>query len=178
VTGRIRLEPEDWLEKKFEFQHPIGAFPSVVERVRGTPARLEELVRALPAEVLTTKPRDAWSIQEHVGHLFDLDALHEGRLDDFDAGLDVLRAADMTNRRTHEADHNSAHLDDLFLKFREARMRFVSRLEEMTEEQVARTALHPRLNKPMRVIDLALFVAEHDDHHLAGITQLARTLLD
>jgi hypothetical protein len=26
----------------------------------------------------------------------------------------------------------------------------------------------------MRVIDLAFFVAEHDDHHLARITQLKR----
>ena len=32
---------------------------------------------------------------------------------------------------------------------------------------------HPRLGTPMRLIDLAFFVAEHDDHHLAQITHLA-----
>jgi hypothetical protein len=37
---------------------------------------------------------------------------------------------------------------------------------------VQRTGLHPRLNQPMRVIDLILFIAEHDDHHLARITEL------
>jgi hypothetical protein len=26
----------------------------------------------------------------------------------------------------------------------------------------------------MRLVDLKLFVAEHDDHHLAAITELAR----
>jgi hypothetical protein len=26
----------------------------------------------------------------------------------------------------------------------------------------------------MRVVDMAFFVAEHDDHHLARMTQLAR----
>jgi hypothetical protein len=30
----------------------------------------------------------------------------------------------------------------------------------------------------MRVIDMALFVAEHDDHHLASITELKRALAD
>jgi len=28
----------------------------------------------------------------------------------------------------------------------------------------------------MRVIDMALFIAEHDDHHLAAMTELARRL--
>jgi hypothetical protein len=38
------------------------------------------------------------------------------------------------------------------------------------------SALHPRLKTPMRIIDLFLFVAEHDDHHLARITELARLI--
>lgn|GEM_PF-5393098 len=35
-------------------------------------------------------------------------------------------------------------------------------------------ALHPRLGVPMRLIDLALFTVEHDDHHLAVISALRR----
>ena len=38
------------------------------------------------------------------------------------------------------------------------------------------SAHHPRLNKPMRVIDLAVFVADHDDYHLAQIDELKREL--
>ena len=30
----------------------------------------------------------------------------------------------------------------------------------------------------MRTIDLFIFVAEHDDHHLARITEIVRTLKD
>jgi|SRR5271169_3406603 len=41
------------------------------------------------------------------------------------------------------------------------------KLEVLTEDEVARTALHPRLQQPMRLLDWAYFVAEHDDHHLA-----------
>ena len=167
-----------WVERQFEFNLPVGVFPSVLERLRGTPARLEELVRALPARALTERVGEAWTIQEQVGHLLDLDELHEGRLEDYDRGLETLRPADMTNRKTYEADHNAARVEELLARFRAARLRFVRRLEALDEKGVARTALHPRLQKPMRVMDMALFVAEHDDHHLASITELRRALAD
>jgi hypothetical protein len=50
----------------------------------------------------------------------------------------------------------------------------VRRLDGYDAAFVERTALHPRLNLPMRVIDLIYFIAEHDDHHLARITDLMR----
>ncbi len=165
-----------WVERVFEFNLPVGVFPSVLERLRGTPARLEESVRALPARALTERVGEAWTIQEQVGHLLDLDELHEGRLEDYEQGLETLRTADLSNRKTYEADHNAARIEDLLAGFRAARAAFVRRLEALDEEGAARTALHPRLQKPMRVIDMALFVAEHDDHHLASITELKRLL--
>lgn len=164
-----------WVERKFDFGGvPIGVFPCVLERLRGTPARLEELVRGLPEDVLTARRDGAWSIKEQVGHLFDLDELHEGRLEDYAERRETLRPADMENRRTYEADHNAAPLDALLASFRAARSRFVARLEEMDEETVALTALHPRLGQPMRVVDMALFVADHDDHHLAAINEIIK----
>jgi DinB superfamily len=164
-----------WFEREFDFSLPLGVFPCVVERLRGTPARLEELVRALPPQVLTARRGDAWTIQEHAGHLIDLDELHEGRLEDYARRLDQLRPADLSNRKTYEAGHNDAVLENLLASFRAARARFVSRLEALSEEEVAVSAVHPRLGKRMRVIDMALFVAEHDDHHLATITELGRS---
>ena len=165
-----------WFEREFEFNLPVGVFPCVVGRLRGTPARLEELVRALPPQVLTARRGDAWSIQEHVGHLIDLDELHEGRLEDYARRLETLRPADLSNRKTYEANHNDADIEDLLARFREARARFVRRLEALSEDEVSASAIHPRLGKQMRVIDMAWFVAEHDDHHLAAITELARNL--
>jgi hypothetical protein len=163
-----------WVEREFEFNLPVGVFLCVVERLRGTPARLEELTRGLTREQLTAKPGGLWSIQEQAGHLLDLDELHEGRLEDYARGLEVLRAADMRNRKTEEAGHNEARLEEILAAFRAARLRFVRRLEALTEEEVAASALHPRLRKQMRVIDMAYFTAEHDDHHLASISELRR----
>ena len=173
------IKEAEWFKRQFNFDLPVELFPALIERVRGTPARLEEMVRSYPPEILTTRIGEAgerWSIQELVGHLHDLDELHEGRLEDYKAGTEVLRAADLTNKKTYEADHNSKPITKLLADFREARMGFVSRLEEMDEEAASASSMHPRLGKPMRVIDLAYFVAEHDDHHLAEITFAARTL--
>ena len=163
-----------WVEREFEFNLPVGVFPCVVERLRGTPARLEELTRGLTRAELTAKPGGLWSIQEQAGHLSDLDELHEGRLEDYARGLEVLRAADMRNRKTEEAGHNGARLEEILAAFRAARLGFVGRLEALSEEEVAASALHPRLRKQMRVIDMAYFTAEHDDHHLASISELRR----
>ncbi|HLM54943.1 MAG TPA: DinB family protein [Pyrinomonadaceae bacterium] len=164
-----------WLEREFDFAHlSVGMLPYLIERLRGAPTRLEEKLRPLPPETLTARAGGGWSVQEHAGHLADLDELHEARLEDYRAGLPSLRPADMTNRKTVEAGHNDAPLEQILAAFRSAREGFVRRLESMSEEEAAASALHPRLARQMRVFDLAYFVAEHDDHHLAIISELLR----
>jgi hypothetical protein len=165
-----------WTERKFDFDFPVGLFPCIVERLRGAPVRLEETVRSLSPQVLTVQVDDGWSIQENVGHLIDVESLHIGRLGDYDSGVEFLRAADMTNRRTYQADYNSAEIDSLLSGFRDVREGLVKRLEEMDEEAASRSAQHPRLDRPMRVVDMALFAAEHDDQHFAVIRDLANRL--
>ena len=167
-------ERTHWFSRTFTFDAPPSAFAPLVERLRGTPARLEERVHGLSSRELTTRIDGAWSIQENAGHLLDLEPLWAGRLDDFEHGAERLRAADLDNRRTHDANHNAATLSEILGAFREARHAFVARLERCDEEFIVRSALHPRFSQPMRVLDHAFFVAEHDDHHLATITQLRR----
>ena len=151
-----------------------SAYPSLIERLRGTPARLEDRVRGLAPAVLTARFGDAWSIQENVGHLLDLEPLWASRLDDFERGAERLEPADLDNRRTHDANHNARAIDEILRAFRRERAAFVGRLERYDDEFIVRSSLHPRLAQPMRVIDHALFVAEHDDHHLATIADLLR----
>jgi hypothetical protein len=166
----------EWFKRKFSFELPIEMFPNVVERVRGTPARLEELTQGLSPEFLTRHDGDKWSIQEQAGHLLDLEELGMERLDDFEAGREALEAADLTNRKTHEANHNANTIERLLAAFRQERTAFVARLDSYDKAFVSRIALHPRLNQKIRVIDLAFFIAEHDDHHLARISELKRLL--
>jgi hypothetical protein len=164
----------NWFGREFSFDLPLGIYPIIVERLRGTPARLEDRIRLLPVKTLTRRDRNTWSIQENAGHLLDLEPLGMDRLDDFAAGRLTLRAADLANRKTYEANHNASAIEELLLSFRAARRAFVERLEGFDQAFGLRTATHPRFKKEMRVVDLAFFIAEHDDHHLARITELIR----
>jgi uncharacterized damage-inducible protein DinB len=161
-----------WFERKFSFDFPADVYPNLIVRLRGTPARLEELLRGLEPERLTRKPEGKWSIQENAGHLLDLELLWFARVDDFLAGKEILSAADLTNRKTHDANHNQRALADLLAEFRRARAKLVERLEQLDAADFARTALHPRLKTPMRLVDHLCFIAEHDDHHHARIWEL------
>ncbi len=161
-----------WFERSFNFSTDQNIFPSIIERLRGTPARLEERFKSIPTSILEIKPDNTWSIKENLGHLTDLEPLWQGRLEDIIKGETELRPTDLANRKTDLADHNSKPLDVLLHNFRQIRAQTVLMLEGLDEETIFRSALHPRLKTPMRTMDLFLFVAEHDDHHLARITEL------
>src|SRR4051812_21215693 len=170
IEREVELNPPIWFERKFHLDIPIETFPYIVERLRGTPARLEDRLLKLSHDLLITRRGDRWSIQEHAGHLLDLEALGFGRLDDFEANLESLRAANLQNTQTFLANHNERPLSEILAEFREERFAFVERIEDYDSDFHTRTALHPRLKQPMRLVDLAFFIAEHDDHHLAKIT--------
>ena len=104
----------------------------------------------------------------------DVERLPMGRLDDYLAGESTLRAADMSNRRTHEAGHHDKPIATLLAAFRAERARFIERLDSLDGADFARVATHPRLNVPMRLVDMCRFQADHDDYHLARISELVR----
>ncbi len=106
-----------WIERTFNFDFPIGKFPDIVERVRGTPARIAALTAGVAADVLTSRDDKGWSIQENVGHLRDVDPLMMMRIDEILAGAPSLTAADMSGRKTHEADHNARRFGELSEQF-------------------------------------------------------------
>jgi uncharacterized damage-inducible protein DinB len=160
-----------WFDRSFDRGLPAWMAPNLLERLRGTPARLEDQVaHQLPERLTGTGSR--WSAQENIGHLLDLEPLWSGRVEDVLAGEEVMRAADLQNRATHEAGHDSRELAGLLSDFRGARMQLVATLADLEPEVLERTALHPRLRQPMSIVDLMHFVAEHDDHHLAEISRL------
>jgi uncharacterized damage-inducible protein DinB len=163
-----------WFDRTFNFDLPSWMIPNVRERLRGTPARIEERMQGAATEFLVRK-NTAWSIQEHIGHLLDLEPLWLGRLHDLLDGAETLRVADLENRKTHEANHNARPLIFLLSEFRTNRALLIERLDALDAADFERAALHPRLKQPMRLIDLLYFVAEHDDHHLVSISSLLVT---
>lgn len=161
-----------WIERRFAFDFPVEHTPELLERLIGTPARLEERLAGLSPDVLKRRPDTGWSMQEHAGHLVEVEALFAGRLEDYAAGLSELRPADMSNRSTFAADFNARELTDIFVDFRCVRGDFLDHLTAMGPAAPALEARHPRLETPMRLCDMLFFLAEHDDYHLARIGEL------
>jgi uncharacterized damage-inducible protein DinB len=165
----------NWYERKFEFSFPVGLHPDLCVRLRGTPARIEEVMRGCAAErMVRAAPPGKWSAQEHTGHLLDLEPLWRARVEEYIGGRSELSVADLSNRGTFEANFNDRALEMILADFRRARFEMVDRVEKIDAGLFGRTLLHPRLKVPMRLVDHLFFVAEHDDHHLAMIWQMIR----
>tara|TARA_B110000046_G_scaffold185847_1_gene229793 strand:- start:2892 stop:3170 length:279 start_codon:yes stop_codon:yes gene_type:complete len=86
--------------------------------------------------------------------------------------LKYLRSADLENKKTDVAQHNKKDNNDLLAQFQELREMTLTKLNELKEHDFYKTGLNTRLKKPMRAMDLFLFLAEHDQHHLARITEI------
>jgi uncharacterized damage-inducible protein DinB len=165
----------NWYERKFEFAFPVELYPNICARLRGTPARIEELLHGRAPDVLTRKINGKWSAQEHAGHLLELEPLWIARVNDYPEKKTELTVADLSNRKTDEAAYNQRPLKPILEAFRAARFQLVNQLENIDSGLFGRSLLHPRLKKPMRLVDHLFFVAEHDDHHLAKMWELVRT---
>ncbi len=170
------IQKSPWIDRHFTFDLPISMFPNVLERLRGTPARLEDRIQKLDPAILIKRVGESWSMQENVGHFLQTERLLLLRLDDYDSGRAMLHPADMTNSGTKEENYNQVDISSLLGAFRETRDHIVRRLESLDHEGVSRSAHHSRLNQSMRVLDLMIFTADHDDHHLARITELLRII--
>jgi len=164
-----------WLERKFNFDYPVGVMPYILGRLRGTLPRVKGIIADVPEELLSHRIGTRWSIKEQVGHLIMVEALHYGRLDDFDAGAETLRPADRSALPGIESDYIAQSMPDILKRLGQVREEFIARMEVMDEAAAGRSALHPRLQQQMRVVDNALFCAEHDDHHIVDILELAST---
>jgi len=165
-----------WFERKFDFNIAEDLFPSILERLEGTPARLEEKFKKIPSNFLPVRFNNTWSIKENLGHLSDLETLWQQRIEDIVNGNPELQAADLQNKKTDLANHNNTPVNQLLLTFRKLRLQTIAIIANLDDAAFLKSSFHPRLKKPMRIMDLFLFVAEHDDHHLARISELVRIL--
>lgn len=167
---------QKWFDKKFQFELLQEKYDIVLNQLIETPEKITLLISSLPEDILSKRVNDKWSIKENIGHLIDLEELHDGRIDDFIDGKQMLRSADLKNKKTEKADHNSKKLEELLEQFKKVRENFVERLKVLDKKVLANSSIHPRLNQTMRPIDMAKFVLEHDEHHIQTIKDLINNI--
>ena len=170
MTAPQEIAP--WFQRRFVFDSDPALSPNLIARLAGVPARLAEVLEPLSRDQQVERVAGKWSVLEHVGHLADLESLFSGRVDEFLAGAEVLQAADLANAKTEAANHNARPTRDVLAEQRATREAFVAKLDALAAEDFARESRHPRLDQPMRLFDHLVFVAEHDDHHIAVIRRL------
>lgn len=168
----LKITP--WIERKFNFDYPAEYFPGFYERLIGTLPRIKALTNELSAETLESKIDGKWSIKEHIGHLGDVHLLFDYRFQQYMNGDSELMVPEMKGKVTNEADHNAKSLSEVIDYFISKRMPFIEQLDQLSADDLARSAHHPRLDKPMRLVDMLFFMSEHDDFHLSWMRYLSR----
>ncbi len=167
---------QEWTAHVFNLGIDPGWAHNIMTRVQDTEIRLKHYCAPLTDAQLSHRPNGAWSIKEHIGHLIDLEPLHQGRLQQLAVLQPELTGADMSNAKTEAADHNAQSLEALLEEFRRVRTAFIREFKALPSASLQHAAQHPRLKVPMKPVDVLFFVAEHDDHHLATILENIDTL--
>jgi hypothetical protein len=162
------VTPARWIDRKFSFDLSLSEFPNIVQRLESMPARARIICESATDWALSFKPGRRWSAKEHIGHLDDLGAVDERRLNDYLSNASSLSAADITNPITEAANHNAKPWVEIIERLKDNRLHFTCQLAQLTPADLIRTARHLRLQQQMRLIDWLWFIAEHDDHHLTA----------
>ena len=162
----------EWFDRQFTFRLPVGMLPFFLERLDGTLARVEKKVAGCTDDVLSDKLDGKWSVKENIAHLAEVDEIALKRIDEMVKGISPMSPAVIQPRR----DYNAQSIHDVVAFLRKNREMNVNRYRSLSEEDLSKLSLHPRLKIQMNPVDLAWFDAEHDDHHLVRISEILQTL--
>jgi uncharacterized damage-inducible protein DinB len=142
------------------------------ERLRGTVHRLGPLLADLSDATLRTEIDGSWSIIQNAGHLGDVEELWLQRVADLREGRPVYSPADASRFGRLAAAHQVRTPAEVIRYLTERRAPFLEALDTASESLQRAEAFHERLKCSMRLVDVAQFVAEHDDHHLLRIRDI------
>jgi hypothetical protein len=160
-----------WFDRVFNFGAPQGMLPFYLERLEGTIVRIEKKVEGISEEVLSNRLDNKWSVKENIGHLAEVDEIAGKRINEMISGVSPMSPAVFEPKPYHEWP-----ISKVIQFFRENRTRTVERYATLASDELNKSSEHPRLKVSMTPIDLALFDAEHDDHHLVRINEILSVL--
>lgn len=163
---------------EFEFNNGIdnAKLPLILERFTGTPARLEVKIRTMNPELLTSSEKSAWSINQHVGHISLLEKVWKQRIKEITEDFEEFSGVVISDDEYIQANFNEQSIADIITALKIKRERLYYRILELTENDLNKSTIHPRLKVKMKIIDLLSFICDHDDYHLAEITKIYRSL--
>jgi hypothetical protein len=167
------MKKVEWFERQFTFGMPIGLLPFHLERLGGTISRIEKKVANIPDGILSNKLDGKWSIKENIAHLAEVDEIALKRIDEMRYGISPMTPAVIQPGK----DYNAQPISEVIQYFKTNRKNNLEKYKALSEDDLQKSSLHPRLKVMMNPVDLAWFDAEHDDHHLVRVNEILRSLL-
>jgi hypothetical protein len=73
-------------------------------------------------------------------------------------------------------DYNAQPIQDVLSYFNETKIQLITRFKSLSDTELQKSSLHPRLKIMMYPVDLAWFHAEHDDHHFVRMNEIISAL--
>lgn len=166
------LNTPQWFERKFTFDLGNEKFPELLERLESGVLKFRTITQNISNKQINYKPFGKWSIKEHLGHLWILEFLWQKRFIEIKENKTEMSPADLNNTATNKALFNQYNIDKLLDDLEQERQITIQLLRGFKGNDFEYSLFHPRLNQPMRVIDLMFFVVEHDAHHCHAILNL------
>jgi hypothetical protein len=154
-----------WFERKLTFGATKDMLPYFLERLSGTLVRIAAKVRGIPNDVLSAQHDGKWSIKQNIGHLAEVDEINYRRIGEMLAGISPMSPAVFEPK----GDYNAMPIEAVLDYFDKTRKGNIARYNQLSDVELGKASLHPRLKVKMTPVDLAWFDAEHDDHHLVKI---------
>lgn len=166
------VKREAWFDHKFNLGINQGWTQNIMTRIKDCEIRISHHCASITDKKLSIRSGSKWSIKEHIGHLIDLEQLWINRFLQFEKLYPELVAADLSNKKTEDANHNNNSLEELLKEFRVERQELIDTFNGLSEKAHNHSSYHPRLGVKLQPVDLLFFIAEHDNHHITSIIDL------
>jgi hypothetical protein len=167
------MKTTPWFEREFKFGLAPGMLPFFLERLSFTPLRIEQKVRGVSDQILSEKLDGKWSVKQNIGHLGEVDEIAMKRIEEMLSGIPTLSPAVFEPRK----DYNKQPVAEVIGYFNSNRKKNIELYQSLSEIDLVKSSVHPRLKVNMNPVDLAYFDAEHDDHHLVRINEILNTII-
>lgn len=167
---QIMVKTTQWFEREFKFGLKPGMLPFFLERLSYTPLRIEHKVEDIPDKRLSEKIDGKWSVKQNIGHLAEVDEIAMERIDEILSGKPLMSPAVFEPKK----DYNKMPVEDVINIFKKNREANLEVYQSLSDTDLAKASLHPRLKVMMNPVDLAMFDADHDDHHLVKMNEILK----
>lgn len=164
--------PIPWNRRTIPYGRSLDELPVLLERLLGTAERLQHMYTSASREKLLARVDGRWAAVDHLAHLLTLQERFVSRVEDFEHRRSMLCEIDLRDQGALIEQRRARSVVELLDEFRLKRLRFTSRIEQMRYQTLMHQAQHPCQRRELRPVDMLLWIAEHDDHHLASVRSL------